>query len=75
MSESNSPVSQTEKAKILASFEEWHLDTWFVPFDPDLVIHVARWQGFLGAARRCLAVNVMEFGQRDAGDISYGHPS
>ena len=45
-----------ERESILREFMEWHLNTWFVPFDPTTAIHVARWQGFLGGARRYTAI-------------------
>jgi len=35
--------------KILRAFMEWHLNQYFIPFDPRFVIHKARWEGYLGA--------------------------
>jgi len=40
-----------ERHSIEKLFYEWHLNTWFVPFDPNTAIHVARLQGFLGGYR------------------------
>ena len=44
----------TREGQIKQAFKEWHLDTYFVPPDPSVTIHQARWMGFLGGMQRRL---------------------
>lgn len=47
-----------ERHRIETEFREWHLNTWFVPFNPNTVIHVARLEGFLAGYRTGKGIDV-----------------
>ena len=54
-----------ERRRTWQLFNDWHLDTYFVPFNPDLSAHIDRMEGFLAGARRKRRVRVLKMEVRD----------